>query len=325
MPDKPLVSVIIPCHNDGQYLAVAINSVLSQQGDVPTFEVIVVNDHSTDPETARVLQKWERADPRVRVLDNPGNNGVSAARNHGIRAAHGEWIAFLDADDAWTPESLATRLKAFEHAPGALCVSSDYVHVYDDGRREERGTIEATRRDDEGWAPLLRPAFATNAAVRIPDGLDLMLSHRTIILTSSVIAHRSLFGKAGEFDERLSRGEDTHLWFRFALYSDWVFVPSPLVRYAFRSGSLTRKWDARTEFRTTLWELLLQDPRFSQPRHRRLFRARIAKSCHRIVSEARRRREPALALRAAVEGGVVQPLQVGPVARSFLRPPAVAG
>ncbi len=203
VPDKPLVSVIIPCHNDGQYLAIAINSVLSQQGDIPTFEIVVVNDHSTDPETARVLQKWERADssrPRPR---QPRQRGVSAARNHGIRAAHGEWIAFLDADDAWTPESLATRLKAFEQAPGAFCVSSDYVHVYDDGRCEERGTIEATRRDDEGWGPLLRPAFATNAAVRIPDGLDLMLSNRTIILTSSVIAHRSLFGKAGEFDERL--------------------------------------------------------------------------------------------------------------------------
>lgn len=309
MPDKPLVSVIIPCHNDGRYLGTAVSSVLGQQGDVPTFEIVVINDHSTDPETAHVLQKWERADTRVRILDNPGNRGVSAARNHGLRAARGEWIAFLDADDAWTPESLATRLKALEHAPGALCVSSDYVHVYDDGRREERGTVETTRLADEGWGPLLRPAFATHTAVRIPDTLDLMLAHRTIILTSSVIAHRSMFEKAGEFDERLPRGEDTHLWLRFTLYSDWVFVPAPLVRYAFRSGSLTRKWDAPKELRTTLWELLLQDPRFTQPRHRRMFRARLAKSCHRIVSEARRRREPVLALRAAWKGVSYNPLK----------------
>ena len=246
------------------YLNVAINSVLSQEGDVPTFEVIVVNDHSTDAETAR--RAGEVGSGRTAASASsktPARTGCPPRAITGSAPRSGEWIAFLDADDAWTPESLATRLKAFEHAPGALCVSSDYVHVYDDGRREGRGTIEATRRDDDGWAPLLRPAFATNAAVRIPDGLDLMLSHRTIILTSSVIAHRSLFGKAGEFDERLSRGEDTHLWFRFALYSDWVFVPSPLVRYSFRSESLTRKWDPRKEFRTTLWELLLQDPRFS--------------------------------------------------------------
>jgi glycosyltransferase involved in cell wall biosynthesis len=278
-----------------------------------------VNDHSTDAETAEVLEKLARTDCRVRILENPGKNGVAAARNHGIRAAQGEWIAFLDADDTWTPDSLATRLKAFEHAPGALCVSSDYVRVYDDGRREVRGAIEATRRDD-GWGPLLGPAFSTNAPARISNGIEMILLHRTIFLTSSVIVHRSLLVKAGEFDERLSRGEDTHLWLRFALYSDWLFVPSPLVCYAFRSGSLTRNWDARKELRTTLWELLLRDRRFTQPYHRRLCRARLAKNCHRIVSEARLRREPALALRAAWKGVSYNPFKWGPWRDLFCAP-----
>ena len=104
----PTVSVIIPAHNRAQFIQRAIASVLSQSHS--HLEVIVVDDGSKD-ETGNIVEDYTRKDSRVHLLRHAKQRGAQAARNTGIRAAQGEWIAFLDSDDKWFPHSLALRLQ----------------------------------------------------------------------------------------------------------------------------------------------------------------------------------------------------------------------
>src|SRR5689334_19825269 len=97
------VSVLIPVYNGAQFIREAVDSVLAQR-DV-TVEVIVIDDGSTD-ETSRILESYGDS---IRVLRQK-NGGHVNARNNGAKLAHGEWLAFLDADDMWQPEKLARQL-----------------------------------------------------------------------------------------------------------------------------------------------------------------------------------------------------------------------
>ena len=102
MTEHPLVSVIIPVHNGGRYLRAALESVFAQT--YHPFEVIVVNDGSTD-DSGLIAQSF----PKV-IYIRQANQGVATARNNGIDAAKGEFFAFLDQDDLWTPEKLRLQI-----------------------------------------------------------------------------------------------------------------------------------------------------------------------------------------------------------------------
>lgn len=107
--NHPLVSVIIPSYNRAATIVKAIESVFAQTFE--DFELIVVDDGSRDgPELDRILQR--HADPRLRLARHPVNRGVSAARNTGIDAARGRFVAFLDSDDAWLPAKLEEQVAA---------------------------------------------------------------------------------------------------------------------------------------------------------------------------------------------------------------------
>src|SRR6476619_4299573 len=101
--ENPLVSVIIPVYNGARYLRAALESVFAQS--YCNFEVIVVDDGSVD-DSGVIAQSF----PEVRYI-NQTNQGVAAARNHGIEVARGEYFAFLDQDDLWTPEKLKLQIE----------------------------------------------------------------------------------------------------------------------------------------------------------------------------------------------------------------------
>lgn len=105
----PTVSVIIPTYNRAHLVTRAICSVLAQT--FQDFEILVVDDCSTD-NTENVVNSYD--DPRVRFMAHEVNRGGSAARNTGIRAASGEYLAFLDSDDEWLPEKLEKQLELFK-------------------------------------------------------------------------------------------------------------------------------------------------------------------------------------------------------------------
>ena len=103
-----LVSVIIPAHNREAYLPTAIDSVLAQT--FSDWELLVVDDGSEDS-TPKIAQEYARQDSRIHYLRHSPRRGAQAARNAGIRASGGRWIAFLDSDDQWLPDSLEVRLQ----------------------------------------------------------------------------------------------------------------------------------------------------------------------------------------------------------------------
>ena len=111
----PMISIIMPVFNTGAYLIEAINSVLNQQPvsgcELPSFELLIVDDQSIDQETIEILDGASLLDTRIQVFKNQRKKGTVGARNTGIINARGKWIGFLDSDDIWFPDSLGMRCK----------------------------------------------------------------------------------------------------------------------------------------------------------------------------------------------------------------------
>jgi glycosyltransferase involved in cell wall biosynthesis len=112
----PRVSVIVPCHNAGRYLAEALSSACAQVP--PPADILVIDDGSTD-NSAEIADSFG---PLVRCIRQE-NRGISEARNRGIALAHGTWLAFLDADDIWTADSLSARMAALAADESVECAS----------------------------------------------------------------------------------------------------------------------------------------------------------------------------------------------------------
>lgn len=116
------VSVIMPAWNSEKTIDFAISSVVAQTHQ--RWELIVIDDGSSDA-TRRIVREWEARDPRVKLLKNRENQGVSLARNRGVRHARYPFIAFLDSDDAWLPEKLELQLAELENHPeAAICCTA---------------------------------------------------------------------------------------------------------------------------------------------------------------------------------------------------------
>jgi glycosyltransferase involved in cell wall biosynthesis len=128
--NSPLVSVIIAFLNGEQYLPEAIDSVLAQ--DTPNWELILVDDGSTDGSTAIARQYAAQWPGKVIYCEHEGhvNKGVSASRNYGVRQATGELIAFLDADDVWLPAKLSAQVAIFQQHPGIGMVAEPSLYWY---------------------------------------------------------------------------------------------------------------------------------------------------------------------------------------------------
>lgn len=233
--DNPRLSVIMPVFNTGPFLAEAIDSVLQQQGldgrALPSFELIVIDDGSTDAETLAILLDKGR-DHRVRVLSNQRNKGAAGARNSGIELARGEWIGFLDSDDLWFPHSLAQRWRVVERE-GVRWVAGAFrflrsINEEKTGQRFPSASTlfaELIERTDAPFRHLVRPVSE--------------FGEQCMIQTSTVLVERSLLIEAGMFNEQLPRAEDYHLWFQCAFENDLWLVDAELTFYRIHGGSLT--------------------------------------------------------------------------------------
>lgn len=118
-----LVSVVIPVFNSSSYLRRCLDSVLGQTYD--SIEVICINDCSTD-DSLIILKEYEAKDPRIRILNNPQNMGVSYSRNEGIKCATGEWIAFVDSDD-WIERDMYEKMLSHVRIYHSQIVMSDLL------------------------------------------------------------------------------------------------------------------------------------------------------------------------------------------------------
>lgn len=120
---QPLVSVVIPTYNHAHFLGRALQSVLDQT--YPSWEAIVIDNHSQD-NTDQVIQSFN--DSRIATLKIHNNGVIAASRNAGIRAAKGEWIAFLDSDDLWYPQKLDIAVKGvMEDTAVDVCSTDEFL------------------------------------------------------------------------------------------------------------------------------------------------------------------------------------------------------
>lgn len=245
----PAVSVIIPVYNAASTLSRAIDSALSQDG--AAIEIVAVDDGSTDG-SAEVLGRYG---DRIRVLSQP-NRGAGAARTAGVRAARGEFVAFLDADDEWLPGKVAAQLRRFAAEPSLAFVAS--------AARSEAadGTHVRTAR------PHLHGDLAEALLLANP------------IVTSGMMVRRSaLEGLDPLFRSDLFPVEDWELWIRLAARGRGLVSPDVHVRYLVLPSSGTRSRTA-VDFRRLherMYATLAEDPVVAPlvARHRRRIRARI--------------------------------------------------
>jgi glycosyltransferase involved in cell wall biosynthesis len=204
------VSVVIPTYNSGHLVTQAIESALSQ--GLPPREILVVDDGSTD-DTARRVSVY----PHVRYLPQP-NQGVSAARNTGVRAASQEFVAFLDADDVWHPCKLELQMEVFERHP-------------------ELGIVGAHQFD---WPASSFPEIATHSPrLEFVTWSDLVVKNR--LHTSSLVVRREVLRQAGEFDTAIQGPEDRDLWLRVVEFAPVCNLELPLLGYRDVPGSVSKQ------------------------------------------------------------------------------------
>lgn len=199
----PTVSVIIPAYNAAATLGETLESLRSQTWT--DWEAIVIDDGSQDA-TGAVAEGL--GDQRIRVLRYE-NAGQAIARNRGLAVAAGELVAFLDADDWWTPTALADRVAALRANPAAVAAYSwtDYV---DDRNR------------------LLHPGFRDRHSGPV---FAALLANNFIENGSNPLVRRSALAQVGGFDSRFIPAEDWDLWLRLAKFGEFVLIPAAQVRY----------------------------------------------------------------------------------------------
>lgn len=229
------VTVIIPTFNRGYCLAESIQSVLDQS--FTDFELIVVDDGSTD-NTLDVVSQF----PDIQKIRLDENRGVSFARNRGLKQARGEWIAFLDSDDLWEKEKLATQIKWVERHPGHHAVYTDEIWIRNGVR------VNAMNKHRKYSGDIFRYCLPL-----------------CIVSPSSVLLHTELLSEDGGFDESMPVCEDYDLWLRIAKQVPFHFIEEKLiVKRGGHADQLSRKFWGMDRWRVHALEKLLQENRINE-------------------------------------------------------------
>lgn len=200
MSFSPSVSVVIPAYNRAHTIAAALRSVLEQT--YQDFEALVVDDGSDD-DLARVVETFD--EPRLRLIRHERNRGAAAARNSGIRAAGGEWVAFLDSDDEWLAEKLSEQMALLAASAGAQACTTGYLLAGPQGAR---------------------PYLPQRAALSLKG----LLLGCELGPGTTLVVRRRIFEEIGVLDETLPRYEDWDWLIRYAQRYPLALVEKPLAR-----------------------------------------------------------------------------------------------
>jgi glycosyltransferase involved in cell wall biosynthesis len=236
--EAPLVSVVIPTYNYGHVVTEAVESALAQT--YPAVEVIVVDDGSTDDTRERLAPYGDR----IRYI-HQANAGLSAARNTGIRAARGEFIALLDSDDAFHPRKLELQMRYLAERPDVVLVGT-------------RSTTDPDHRYPTPPEPV--------PAREIPLDRLVITSH---FPPSSVVIRRACIDSVGLFDVNLRSTEDRDFWIRVGARFGVAVLDAPLTWYRLHPGSMSRNAE-----KMAYYDRMVLDKAFAMPelRGRRLLR-----------------------------------------------------
>ncbi len=216
----PLVSIIIPCHNQGRYLAEAVSSSLDQT--YRNVEILVVDDGSTD-DTARVMEDFV-TDSRVRFFRQP-NQGPSVARNNGVANSRGEFLNFLDADDTIAPRKVERQVPVLIADSGLGFAYCDITHI------DEEGTIVEERK----------ASSVANGRTQLSGDIFDQLFAGGYFPPHSPLVRRSAFDRVGGFDPALRGCCDWDLWLRLAAQGFTAhYLDERLASYRLHSAAMSR-------------------------------------------------------------------------------------
>jgi len=221
MIHHPIVSVIIPTYNRAHLIDKAINSVLSQT--YQDYEIIIVDDASTD-NTKEVVKDF--TDSRISYIFHTNNLDISAARNSGIKASQGKYIALLDSDDEWLPEKLDKQINKFEKESlkiGVIYTGSYYI----DEKGNQIRKVHVPIKEGYIYEDLLRAGG--------------------YLCLSSTLIKRECFKKVGLFDENLPPCEDLDMWIRIAKYYKFSYIKDLLVATRIHNNQITNDSEALIE------------------------------------------------------------------------------
>ncbi len=205
----PFFSVIIPFYNKEKYVQAAVKSVLNQT--FTDFELIIVNDCSTDnsrKEVSKIISE------QIKIIEHHENKGLSASRNTGIKNATGNFIAFLDADDEWKPDFLATIKSLISTFPEAQLFATNYEELYADGIK----IIHNQKLSILGNDFLVDDFFELNLG-------------KPIYFPGSLCVKKTVFDEIGYFDEKITYSEDVDFNIRTNLKFKLAYSTKALVTY----------------------------------------------------------------------------------------------
>lgn len=229
----PQVSVIVPVYRVEAYLAECLDSVLTQ--DFEDLEIVAVNDASPD-RSLEILHRFEKRDPRLKVIDLPKNVGLAAARNAGLEQATGEFVQFLDSDDALNPRAISAAVERAADT-GADVVLFDWTRDYDDGR-----VIPGT------GGKILAQAPRTFTAAEYPQILQLLQIACNKLVRRELLERMKLRFQDGWY-------EDTSFTYPLLVgATSLTTLPLPLLRYRQRGGAITRSTGERHLEVLTQWD-----------------------------------------------------------------------
>jgi glycosyltransferase involved in cell wall biosynthesis len=247
---SPVVSVVIPAYNSARTLTRALSSVFSQT--YGNYEVIVVDDGSTDDTEAVVRQYGERV-----ILIRQENAGAGAARNRGCRAASGRLLAFLDADDLWHCRKLEVQVKAFTDRPDiSMCWTGhgSWREMEPDPTETELSGASTMATYSDDFASIFASPYLGTPGVMIP---------------------KSRFEKLLGFRTDLHSAEDVDLWLRAAYGSTTALIPAALFFVVATRDSLTARIGSGT-YRDNLQviaDFCVKHPEFAHTQKRMVRRA----------------------------------------------------
>jgi hypothetical protein len=212
--DPPLVTVLMAVYNSAPFLAAAIDSVLAQT--FLGFELLIINDGSTDDSRA-IITSYR--DPRIRLIDNPANIGLTASLNRGLAQARGALIARQDSDDLARPERLARQVAYLARHPQLVLLGTQKQHINAQGRAIAMPFVarRATSSTAIRWQLLFENAFV----------------HSSVMFRRDMVWHH-----LGGYDERLRQAQDLALWSRIARHYATANLPDVLVDFRKHSASV---------------------------------------------------------------------------------------
>jgi glycosyltransferase involved in cell wall biosynthesis len=216
------ISVVIPVYNGANFIADTIRSVLNQT--YTNYEVVVVNDGSKDGTIEQLAQFGDA----IKLISIP-NGGVSNARNVGIRASSGDYIAFLDADDLWVPQKLERQLAAMLRAPSVGFSCSNYM-------------VRAGNEDIEHFSRFRQDARGIVTDVPLTSALENLIKNNFVGTCSNVMVKRQILEQSGLFDTAYRQAEDYDLWLRCAMVTDFLLISSVLMSKTTHDTNLTNNF-----------------------------------------------------------------------------------